>query len=55
MRTIRFGFEGLEVWQKSVDFANKVISFAEERQDKEIGSWEGGKIGSYANKALQGA
>ena len=30
MRTIRFGFEDLEVWQKSVDFANKVISFAEE-------------------------
>jgi len=30
MRTIRFGFEDLEVWRKSVDFANKVISFAEE-------------------------
>jgi len=30
MRTIRFGFENLEVWQKSVDFANTVISFAEE-------------------------
>ena len=30
METIKFAFENLEVWQKSVDFANKVISFAEE-------------------------
>ena len=30
METKRFAFEDLEVWQKSVDFANKVISFAEE-------------------------
>ncbi|MCP2518969.1 four helix bundle protein [Candidatus Aminicenantes bacterium AC-335-K20] len=25
MKEIRFGFENLEVWQKSVDFANRVI------------------------------
>ena len=30
MEITRFAFEDLEVWQKSVDFANKVISFAEE-------------------------
>jgi len=30
MKITRFAFEDLEVWQKSVDFANKVISFAEE-------------------------
>ena len=30
MKIIRFAFEDLEVWQKSVGFANKVISFAEE-------------------------
>jgi len=30
MKSIKFAFEDLEVWQKSVDFANKVISFAEE-------------------------
>jgi len=29
---VKFSFEDLEVWQKAVDFADKVISFAEEIQ-----------------------
>jgi len=29
---VKFSFEDLEVWQKAVDFADKVISLAEEMQ-----------------------
>lgn len=32
MENIKFSFEDLEVWQKAVDFADKVISLAEEIQ-----------------------
>ena len=32
MGNIKFSFEGLEVWQKAVDFADKVINLAEEIQ-----------------------
>lgn len=30
MKRIRFSFEDLEVWQKAVDFADKIISIADE-------------------------
>ncbi len=30
MKRIRFSFEDLEVWQKAVDFADKIISIANE-------------------------
>jgi four helix bundle protein len=32
LENIKFSFEDLEVWQKAVDFADKVISLAEEIQ-----------------------
>lgn len=30
VKKIRFGFEDLEVWQKAVEFANKIIKLSEE-------------------------
>lgn len=30
MKKVKFSFEDLDVWQKAVEFANKVISLAEE-------------------------
>jgi four helix bundle protein len=32
MKKVKFAFEDLEVWQKAVDFVDKVISLAEEMQ-----------------------
>ncbi|HLG28911.1 MAG TPA: four helix bundle protein [Candidatus Brocadiales bacterium] len=32
MKKTRFGFEDLEVWQKAVDFANRVINLTEKIQ-----------------------